>query len=94
MERMARTDLFHGLFTWHPVAEGGGRLSYHPEAPRAIPDPVTGQRLQIATVDVGSAAICPECDRRAQGGHISFVADLRVVYACPQCCQLVWINGA
>jgi hypothetical protein len=94
MENGASLDLFHGFFTWQPRADGGRRLLQHPTAPTALPDPVTGLHLQIATVDIGSTAICPECDRRAEGGFISFVSDLRVVYACPECCRLVWINGA
>jgi len=94
MHHAADPLLFHGLFTWHPDPNGGSRLARHPEAPSAIPDPSTGRHLQIATVDIGASAICPECDRQALGGYISFVSDLRVVYACPECRRMVWINGA
>jgi len=50
--------------------------------------------LKIATVEVSGTAICPSCESRASGGFISFVADLRMVYACPECEQLVWLHGA
>ncbi len=93
MEQPGCADAFHGLFLWQQT-DGRRRLTPHPNAPHSLPDPVTGRRLEIATVDVGASAICPECDRRAEGGFISFVADLRVVYACPECRQLVWIAGA
>jgi hypothetical protein len=93
MDHAAGQSLFHGIFTRHPDPGGGSRLLRHPEAPRTLPDPSTGHHLQIATVDIGAATICPECNRRALGGYISFVSDLRVVYACPECRQMVWING-
>ncbi len=93
MDQAESVDCFQGLFLWQH-ADGRRRLAHHPNAPRTLPDPVTGHPLQIATVDVGTSAICPECDRRAEGGFVSFVADLRVVYACPECQQLVWIAGA
>jgi hypothetical protein len=28
------------------------------------------------------------------GGFLSFDGDLRIAYACPQCCQFVWLAGA
>jgi hypothetical protein len=28
------------------------------------------------------------------GGYVSFDGDLRMVYACPKCRQLVWLQGA
>ena len=93
MDRASGTEAFHGLFTWHRDTNGT-RLTRHPDAPRTLPDPQTGRPLQIADVDTGASAICPECDRRALGGYISFESDLRVVYACPECRQLVWIDGA
>jgi hypothetical protein len=93
MDQAGCAEVFHRLFRSHQT-DGRRRLAPHPDAPRSLPDPLTGRPLQIATVDIGTTAICPECDRRAEGGFISFVADLRVVYACPECQQLVWINGA
>jgi hypothetical protein len=50
--------------------------------------------LKIATVEESRTAICPSCAIKAQGGYISFEADLRMVYACPVCQQLVWLHGA
>lgn len=93
MKQPGCPEAFHGLFLWQQT-DGRRRLAHHPDAPHTLPDPVTGRHLEIATVDIGASAICPECDRLAEGGFISFVSDLRVVYACPECRQLVWITGA
>lgn len=68
-------------------------LARHPAAPPTLPDPKTGRALRIATVEI-SGAICPACERRGKGGFVSFVADLRMVFACPHCFDLVWIEGA
>jgi len=87
-------DPFHGLFDRHSPIDGVPRLSRHPNAPATVPDPVTGRHLRIATVDIGSAAICPDCRTPGVGGHISFVSDLRMAYACPACQRLVWVPGA
>ena len=76
---------------------GGGprRLSRHPVPPQSLPDPKTGRALRIATVEIaGAGAICPSCAERSEGGFVSFVADLRMVYAGPQCEALVWTRGA
>jgi len=90
----ARLDLYHGLFSWHPSSDGQGKLSRRTDAPQSVPDPDTGRHLAIATVDVGSSAICPDCQAPGEGGFISFVADLRMAYACPACQRLVWVPGA
>jgi hypothetical protein len=83
---------FGGLFV--QISAGGRpRLSRHPAPPPSLTDPHTGQPLKIATVEV-AGAICPSCDERSEGGFVSFVADLRMVYACPQCQELVWVHGA
>jgi hypothetical protein len=84
------TDPYHGVFTHE---SSGPRLLMHPAAPATLPDPLTGRQLRIATVEV-SGAICPACSQRGQGGFVSFVSDLRVVFACPHCRGLVWIEGA
>ena len=88
-----RLDLFHGLFALHPPTDGPPRLSRQPNAPTTVPDPSTGRDLKIATVDIGSAAICPDCQTAGAGGYISFVSDLRMAYACPACQRLVWVPG-
>jgi hypothetical protein len=49
--------------------------------------------LRIATVDADTAAICPACAHRGQGGFVSFDGDLRMAYACPECRELVWVQG-
>jgi hypothetical protein len=82
------SDVFHGLFT-----RSADKLSRTLRPPASLRDPSTGRELRIATVEVGGA-ICPSCTQRAEGGFVSFVTDLRLVFACPHCCQLVWINGA
>ena len=84
-------DPYHGVFT-HELS-GTPRLLRHPAAPPTLPDPQTGRALRIATVEV-ARAICPSCRKRGEGGFVSFVADLRLVFACPHCRDLVWIAGA
>jgi hypothetical protein len=83
-------DPYHGLFT-HEL--GGGGLSRGTTPPGTLPDPQTGRQLRIATIEV-SGAICPACARHGQGGFVSFVADLRLAFACPNCQTFVWIAGA
>jgi hypothetical protein len=92
MPELRGRDPFHGVFT-QDLTIAGGRLSRHPQAPLSLPDPKTGRDLRIATVEL-SGAICPACQKRADGGFVSFVSDLRLVFACPHCRDLVWINGA
>ena len=84
-------DPYHGLFT-HALGASGG-LSRGTAPPGTIPDPETGRQLRIATIEV-SGAICPACARHGQGGFVSFVADLRLAFACPNCQTFVWIAGA
>ena len=93
-ERHARTDLFHGLFRWEQPADGPPQLAVHAGAPRDIPDPQSGRLLRIATMDARARAICPSCSTTGEGGFVSFVQDLRLVYACPSCLELVWLPGA
>jgi hypothetical protein len=88
-----RTDLYHGLFRWHTDGEGQPIVSRHASSPTAIPCPTTGRSLRIATIDGDAAAICPSCAIHGHGGFVSFVGDLRMAYACPQCQQLVWLAG-
>jgi hypothetical protein len=59
-----------------------------------IPCPTTGRPLRVATVEADTAAICPACQIQGHGGYVSFDADMRMAYACPQCRQLVWLMGA
>jgi hypothetical protein len=89
----ASTD-FGGVFL-DAVSDGRARLVRHPASPSSLADPKTGRELRIATVEVADAgAICPSCEERSEGGFVSFVADLRMVYACPSCRALVWMLGA
>jgi hypothetical protein len=90
----SHTDLFAGLFRRHTQENGEYRIAHHDGRPDAIPCPTTGRLLRVETIEVAAPAICPSCANRGQGGFVSFVGDLRLVYACPQCCQLVWLAGA
>jgi hypothetical protein len=94
MDPAIRHDPYHGVFALSIGGDGGGKLRRHPESPTTLPDPHTGRALKIATVEESRSAICPSCASRASGGFISFEADLRMVYACPACQQLVWLHGA
>lgn len=91
---LGRTDLYHGLFRWHTGGDGRPRVSKHATSPAAIPCPKTGRSLYVATLEAAAAAICPACASQAPGGFVSFVSDLRMAYACPECRQLIWLTGA
>jgi hypothetical protein len=86
------TQLFHGLFRWH-LQDGQVTLTRHESAPASIPCPHTGRALRIATIDAQTPAICPRCSGHGRGAFVSFVGDLRMAYACPACCELVWLAG-
>jgi hypothetical protein len=88
-----RTDLFHGLFRWHADSAGQPSLSRHEARPAQIPCPTTGRPLLVATVEAEAPAICPRCSHQGRGGFVSFVGDLRMAYACPQCLELIWLAG-
>jgi hypothetical protein len=85
--------LYHGVFRLEPLSNGEHQVARHPGGPMMMPDP-DGRLLRIATLDSRAAAICPSCERPGQGGFVSFVQDLRLVYACPSCRQFVWLPGA
>ena len=86
--------LYHGLFRRDAGPDGDPRVVREETSASTVPCPNTGRQLRVATVDVDTAAICPSCERHGNGGFISFVGDLRMAYACPLCCQLVWLAGA
>jgi len=85
--------LYHGLFRWDAGRDGQPRVLRALPMPSSIPCPTTGRQLRIATVDADTAAICPACAHRGQGGFVSFDGDLRMAYACPECRELVWVQG-
>ena len=85
-------DPFHGVFT-RETGPSGSRLGRAAQLPGSLPDPDTGRGLKIATVEL-SGAICPACSKRGHGGFVSFVADMRLAYACPNCQAFVWIACA
>jgi hypothetical protein len=86
-------ELFHNLFRWERGQNGQPQVIRRDEHPSRIPCPTTGRPLQIATVDAGGPAICPDCGSPSRGAFVSFVADLRMAYACPECRQLIWLAG-
>jgi hypothetical protein len=88
------TDLFHGLFEWHPQSQGTGRLASNSSRPNAIPDPHTGRLLKVASVELSDRGVCPACTTLGAGGYVTFVSDLRLAFACPSCRKLVWVAGA
>ena len=92
--RAQMIDPYHGLFHWRADADGRGHVMRHEAGPAMIPCPTTGRPLRVATIDANTVAICPACTGRGQGGFVSFVGDLRMAYACPQCRRLVWLDGA
>ena len=92
MHQSAAADPFHGVFV-HQSGTEGNKLGRGTAPPSTLPDPQTGRQLRIATVEL-SGAICPSCSERGNGGFVSFVADLRLVFACPNCRELIWIAGA
>jgi len=95
MDQTARdANPFHGLFDFHPNAAGGGRLAPSPHRGGAVPDPITGRPLKIASLEVSDRAVCPACTQLGGGGYVSFVSDLRLAFACPACRKLVWLAGA
>ncbi|MBI3403181.1 MAG: hypothetical protein HY048_17355 [Acidobacteria bacterium] len=89
-----RSDLYHGLFRWHTGRDGRPCVSRHDAGPVAIPCPTTGRALRVATIEAEASAICAACAAPGRGGFVSFVGDLRMAYACPQCRELVWLAGA
>jgi hypothetical protein len=89
-----RTDLYLGLFEWQS-SNGVPRVTRRDAAPpTVIPDPRTGRRLRVSTIQASTPAICPACSCHAHGGFVSFEDDLRIAYACPRCMELIWIKGA
>jgi hypothetical protein len=92
MAQLTSAVAYGGVFVCS-TNDGRSRLAPHPSAPSTLPDPDTGRALRIATLEI-AGAICPSCDERSEGGFVSFEADLRMVYACPECQALVWTHGA
>jgi hypothetical protein len=88
-----RSDLYHGLFRWQMGGDGRPTISRHEASPTQVPCPTTGRPLRIATIDANAAAICPRCENAGRGGFVSFDGDLRMAYACPDCRELIWLQG-
>jgi hypothetical protein len=87
-------NLYHGLFQRSSGTDGEARLSRVATTPAMLPCPTTGRPLRIATIEANTMAICPACANYGQGGFVSFVGDLRMAYACPQCREFIWLAGA
>lgn len=88
---MTAADAFLHLLGIHLPASGRPREQ---APPTTIPDPDTGRPLTVASVDVSDRCVCPRCTTSGRGAYVSFVADLRLAFACPACAELVWISGA
>ena len=84
----------HGLFRCDVSDNSRPRLVRDAAGPSSIPCPTTGRQLRVATIEANAVAICPSCATHGHGGYVSFDGDLRMAYACPQCRQLVWLQGA
>jgi len=91
---MDHVDSFFGLFELQSPLHEKPRLASVAAAPRTIPDPQTGRPLKVASVEISERGVCPACTQPGPGGYVSFVADLRLAFACPSCLKLVWIAGA
>jgi hypothetical protein len=50
--------------------------------------------LKVASLELSDHSVCPACTTLGSGGYVSFVADLRMAFACPSCRTLVWLAGA
>jgi hypothetical protein len=94
MDSRVRFDPFHGLFRCLTGADGATTITKHEAPSTTLPDPQTGRLLKVATVEVSNRSMCPACAQLGSGGFVSFVADLRLAYACPGCRRLVWLPGA
>ena len=88
------SDLYHGLFRFDAGQDGTPRVLREHATPASIPCPTTGRQLRVATIDADASAICPACATHGRGGYVAFDGDLRMAYACPQCRQFVWLQGA
>lgn len=59
-----------------------------------IADPATGHHLSISGIDAGEAT-CPSCAARSvNAAFVAVVEDLRLLFACPSCQQVIWLSGA
>ena len=94
MNPSQRSDSFHGLFELRTTTHGRRQLTSRPAPPRTVPDPHTGRPLKVASVEVSDRGVCPACSQLGAGGYVSFVADLRLAFACPSCEKLVWMAGS
>jgi hypothetical protein len=96
MNTTPANDLFHGLFEWQSRAGATPTLAVTRGrgAHCTVPCPETGRPLRVASVEVSDRAVCPACTQLGAGGYVSFVADLRLAFACPSCRKLVWIACA
>lgn len=83
---------FHGLLE-RVQRNGQPALVPHTSRPSSIPCPTTGRALKVAAIETTAPALCPSCMKTGHGAFVSFVSDLRMAYACPQCDQMVWVAG-
>jgi hypothetical protein len=88
---------FHGLFEWRRQSGKDVAATFAiaaaSQSPRTVPCPDTGRPLRVASLEVSNSSVCPACAQLGTGGYVSFVGDLRLAFACPNCRKLVWIVG-
>ncbi|MGE3512216.1 MAG: hypothetical protein AB7N65_25415 [Vicinamibacterales bacterium] len=84
---------FHGLFHLRMTEDGVPHVVPAMRSPGVVPCPTTGRPLKVSTLEAQAQAICPRCSTAGRGGYVSFVGDLRMAYACPECRDLVWLAG-
>src|ERR1041385_789066 len=82
MDRVTR-DFFHALFELRTGTHGRPLATSNSRAPETIPDPETGRPLKVASLELSERGICPACTHSGAGAYVSFVADLRLAFACP-----------
>ena len=88
------TDKFLGLFERRADRGAHSAKGTGAKELRTLPDPQTGRPLQVAAIELTDRSVCPSCTQLGAGGYVSFVADLRLAFACQSCRKLVWIVGA
>lgn len=93
MDTHSRSALLRGLLGLDPGSYSGARPPAGADVPSTIPDPRTGQPLAVASVEVSDRSVCPSCAQLGAGAYVSFVAGLRLAFACSSCRRLVFTAG-
>jgi hypothetical protein len=91
--RVNFADTLHDLFDVAPPLTRRLASSGQPGTRKVVPDPLTGQPLQVASIEHTDRTICPSCAQLGSGAYVSFVSDLRLAFACPNCRKLTFTAG-